>query len=170
MLKREARKRKWVRRIEWVSNRIQALFWVGLASLVIYKTNFFRQLWENEEISSMFMNLTLLCLGLNCAIMAKITIINPLMGKGDDIEKENPGLIPVLTIAGIFLPIFLTLAIWPIWGFLSPIYVFILFFGYIFALTFLPDGHFGTLFFWILMIGTATLSHTLPHAGHEHAW
>ena len=115
------------------------------------------------------MNLTLVCLGINMAIMIYVTIVMPLQGKEADIEKI-PNLIPVMTIAGLFLPIFLTLAIWPIWGFLSPVYVFVLFFGYIFAVTFLPDGKCGTLLFWILIIAAATLSHTLPHAGHEHAW
>ena len=81
MLKREARKRKWVRRIGWVSDKMQALFWVGLSALIIYKTNFFRQLWENELIKgSMFMDLTLLCLGLNMAIMIYVTLIMPLKG------------------------------------------------------------------------------------------
>ena len=42
MLKREARKRKWVRRLNWCSDRIQALFWVAVSALIIYKTNFFR--------------------------------------------------------------------------------------------------------------------------------
>ena len=168
-MKREARKRKWVRRIQWCSDRIQALFWVGLAGLIIYKTNFFRQLWENEEISSLFMNLTLVCLGINVTIMMFVTVVLPLQGKEPDIEK-TPGLIPVMTIAGILLPIFLTLAVWPLWGFLSPFYIFVLTFGYIFSLTFLPSGKFGTLVFWIIMISVATISHKLPHAGHEHSW
>ena len=93
----------------------------------------------------------------------------PLQGKDDDIEKV-PGLIPVMTIAGIMMPITLTLAVWPIWGLLSPLYIFILCFGYIFALTFLPGGKIGTLLFWIAMIAVGTISHKLPHAGHEHSW
>ena len=117
----------------------------------------------------MFMDLSLLCLGLNMAIMIYVTLIMPLKGLPADIEKV-PKLIPILTVSGLLLPIFLTLAIWPVWGFLSPLYIFILCFGFIFALTFLPDGKCGTLLFWILMIAIATLSHTLPHEGHEHAW
>ena len=117
----------------------------------------------------MFMNLTLICLGINVSIMLFVTIIMPLKGQDPDIEKV-PKLIPVMSIASVFMPIFLILAIWPIWGILSIIYVFVLSFGYIFALTFLPGGKFGTLLFWILMIGLATLSHTIPHAGHEHSW
>jgi len=158
-----------VRRITWVSDRLQALFWVGVSGFIIYKTNFFRQLWENEDINPLFMNLTLLCLGLNMALMLYVTIVMPLQGLDADIEKV-PQLIPIMSVAGVCLPLFLVLAIWPIWGFLSIFYIFILSFGYIFALSFLPGGKCGTLLFWILMIGMATLSHTLPHAGHEHSW
>ena len=96
-------------------------------------------------------------------------MILPLKGIEPDIEKV-PGLIPVMTIAGVFMPIFLILAIWPIWGFLSPVYIIVLSMGYIFSLTFLPDGKCGTIVFWILMIALATLSHKLPHEGHEHSW
>ena len=103
------------------------------------------------------------------AMMLYITMILPLKGMDPDIEKV-PGLIPIMTIAAVCLPIFLVLAIWPIWGFLSPIYIIILSMGYIFSLTFLPDGKCGTLIFLILMVGGATLSHTLPHEDHEHAW
>jgi hypothetical protein len=75
-----------------------------------------------------------------------------------------------MAISGLFLPIFLTVAIWPIWGFYSPFYILIMTFGYFMALTFLPGGNIGIIMFWLLFIGIATLSHTLPHAGHEHSW
>ena len=101
-------------------------------------------------------------------IMLYVTVVMPLQGKDADISKTK--LVPVLTLAFVSLPIFLTLAIWPIWGFLSPIYMFFLCLGSIFGLTFLPDGHFGTVIFWLIIIGAATLSHKLPHAGHEHSW
>ena len=168
-LKREIRKKNWVRRCRWCSDTIQALFWVTLASYVIYKTNFFRQLWENEKVSSLFLNLAMVCLSVNVTLMIYITVVRPLQGLDDDIEKV-PGLIPVMTVAGLFMPIFLTVSIWPVWGFWSPLYVFLLAFGYIFALTFLPPGKAGTLVFWILLVAFGTMSHLLPHAGHEHAW
>ena len=117
----------------------------------------------------LFMNLTLVCLGLNMCIMLYVTVIMPLKGLEADIEKV-PKLVPILTLSSVCLPLFLTLAIWPIWGFLSPVYIFILSFGFIFTLTFLPDGKCGTVIFWIATILIATLSHMLPHAGHEHAW
>ena len=42
MLKREARKRRMVRYMTWVSDKFQALCWMGVSALIIYKTNFFR--------------------------------------------------------------------------------------------------------------------------------
>ena len=152
-----------------VSDNLQALFWIFLAGLIIYKTNFFRQLWENEDINGVFMSLTLICLGLNLTLMFYVTAIRPLQGLDGDIESI-PALIPIMTVVGVLLPIFLIMAIWPIWGFLSPIYIFIMTMGYIFVLTWLPGGTIGTIVFWALTIGVATFSHLIPHAGHEHSW
>ena len=42
MLKREARKRRMVKWMTWISDKIQALCWCGISGLIIYKTNFFR--------------------------------------------------------------------------------------------------------------------------------
>lgn len=169
LLKREARKRKWVRRLSAASDYAQAVFWIGIAGLVVYKTNFFRQLWENDDINQAFMSLTLICLGINMSLLFYVTAIRPLQGLDDNLESI-PALIPIMTFAGVLLPIFLILAIWPVWGFLSPVYIFVMTMGYIFALTFLPGGKVGTIIFWILSIAAATLSHLIPHAGHAHSW
>lgn len=52
---------------------------------------------------------------------------------------------------------------WPIWGLLTPILMFVLFMGYTMLLTFLPNGFLGTLTFWALIMSMATLSHLIPH-------
>jgi len=101
--------------------------------------------------------------------MIYVTFVMPLKGLEGDIEKV-PKLIPVMSITSVFLPIFLIVSIWPIWGFWSIPYIFIMTFGFIFSVTFLPNGHCGTIVFWTLTIAVGTLSHTLPHADHEHAW
>ena len=142
---------------------------MGLASFIIYKTNFFRQLWENEKINSFFMTLTLVDGVFLLSLMLYITTIRPLLGQEPDIEKI-PILIPIMTAGGVILPVFLTFAIWPIWGFFSPLYIFVLSIGYIFTLGFLPGGTLGTIIFWLVTIAVATYSHLIPHAGHEHSW
>ena len=54
-------------------------------------------------------------------------------------------------------------ALWPIWGFLTPIIMFILFMGATMAMIFLPPGMLGTLLFWSLIVFLATASHLIPH-------
>ena len=58
-------------------------------------------------------------------------------------------------------------ALWPIWGFLTPILMLILFMGGTMFMVFLPDGMLGTLIFWAIMIFLATASHLIPHADIE---
>ena len=152
-----------------MSDRVQALFWIAVACLIVYKTNFFRQLWENDDINEVFMSLALICLGINVSLMFYVTLIRPLQGLDDNLENL-PSLIPIMSVAGVLLPIFLILAIWPIWGILSPVYIFVLTMGYIFVLTFLPGGMIGTILFWVLTGAVGAMSHLIPHAGHEHSW
>ncbi len=54
-------------------------------------------------------------------------------------------------------------ALWPIWGFLTPILMFILFMGGTMFMVFLPSGLLGTLMFWGIMIFLVTASHLIPH-------
>lgn len=80
-----------------------------------------------------------------------------------DLEKDFPSLIPVMTLAGLTVFISGVMAMWPVWGFLTPVYFLILFFGYSFSLIFLPSGHFGTVVFYAGTFAGAYISHTMPH-------
>ena len=84
-LKRQARKRKWVRRCRKCNDYLHAIckshnkqtnkhilsllthlcysVWMSAAAIVIYKTNFFKQLWENPEVNQFFLTLTLVLIG-----------------------------------------------------------------------------------------------------------
>jgi len=57
----------------------------------------------------------------------------------------------------------LIIALWPIWGFATPVIMFVLFMSYTMALVFLPDGVLGTLIFWTGIVMIATVSHMIPH-------
>jgi len=113
-LKREARKRKWVRRLNYVNDKGQALCklssidqslgWVAIAAFVIYKTNFFRELWESPHRVMFFFQLSMLALGINMCIMGYLTLYLPYVnnrnGNDIDFEKEHPKLIPVIAVLG----------------------------------------------------------------------
>ena len=91
-LKRQARKRKWVRRLQKCNNYAHALckcplshqltlisliVWMSLSGLVIYKTNFFRQLWDNPEVNSFFLNIALGCTGFLISVLLYMSIYGP---------------------------------------------------------------------------------------------
>ena len=113
-LKREARKRKWVKRLNFINDKGQALCnliqivislgWVSIAAFVIYKTNFFRELWENPHRVMFFFTLSMLGLGVNLLSILYLTIYLPIIKgipeKDIDIEKVHPMLIPIMTLAG----------------------------------------------------------------------
>lgn len=101
-LKREARKRKWVRRLNWANNKIQAIAWIAAAGFVLYKTNFFRQVWENPHVNRFFLDIALVCLGINISIMIYLTVYLPYIAK---IEEEwdtyCPKIIPVMSFSSV---------------------------------------------------------------------
>jgi hypothetical protein len=51
--------------------------------------------------------------------------------------------------------------------------MFVIWMGGMMFMSFLPNGHFGTLLFWILMFSLVFLSHLIPHdpvdQGHDHS-
>jgi hypothetical protein len=55
------------------------------------------------------------------------------------------------------------MAMWPVWGFLTPVYMLILLFGGTLSMILLPGGNLGNLCFWVGLIVFAYVSHTLPH-------
>lgn len=63
-------------------------------------------------------------------------------------------------------------AMWPIWGWLTPFIMFVIFMGGTMMMSFLPGGQIGNLIFWSIMIFLVFMSHMLPHedvdAGHVH--
>jgi len=73
---------------------------------------------------------------------------------------------PVMSLCGVAGFICTNLALWPIFGLLTPFYLLIIFFGASLSMTFLPGGACGTLLFWILFLVAGYISHTMPHEPH----
>lgn len=137
---------------------------MSLSGLVIYKTNFFRQLWDNPEVNSFFLNIALGCTGFLISVLLYMSIYGPCFLKREiDLEVDLPQLIPVMSIAGCAVFISGILAVWPLWGLLTPIYFLILFFGSSFSMIFLPSGNLGNFLFWVIAAGGGYVCHNLEH-------
>lgn len=115
-------------------------------------------------MNSFFLQVCLTCFGFITACVSYTSTIAPCrLGRQVDIEKDFPTLVPAMTLAGVIGFITAIMAMWPVWGFLTPIYMISLFFGYSFSMLFLPNGHLGTLCFYLGTAAAAYISHTLPH-------
>ena len=68
-----------------------------------------------------------------------------------------------MTLCGFIAFFSAVFGLWPIWGFLTPIYLAVLFMGYTMTLVFMPSGICGMLLFWIVTIGIAVATHFIHH-------
>jgi hypothetical protein len=69
---------------------------------VIYRTNFFRQVFESEDVNRLFLDLAFTGIGLNISVMIYMTIYLPyIAGIDTDLEQYCPKLIPVITLSGV---------------------------------------------------------------------
>ena len=137
---------------------------MGLAALVVYQTNFFRQVWDNPEVNSFFLNIALSCMGFLIAVLMYLSVYAPCCLKREiDLETDMPALVPIMSLAGVAVFISGILAVWPIWGLLTPVYFLILFFGSSFSMVFLPSGNCGSLMFWSLALLLGYICHTFEH-------
>ena len=135
-----------------------------MAMLIVYKTNFFKQLWENQEINSFFLTLSMVALGLNISFLAYLTIYGPcVLGKDIDLEKDMPAMVPIMALSGVISFFCIILAGWPVWGIFTPIYIMVMFFGGTFSMVFMPSGNLGNLTFWIVFLGGAYYAHNMEH-------
>jgi hypothetical protein len=72
------------------------------SGFILYKTNFFRQVLENPDTNSVFMDISFTCLGINIALMIYLALYLPyIAGVEEDWEKYCPKVIPVMTFSGL---------------------------------------------------------------------
>lgn len=101
-MKREARKRKWVRRLNWCYSSVEGIIWMSIAVAVLYYTNFFRTCWEDPRVDWTFFGVGLFGIGINMALLFYLAIYIPYIeGKDIDPSKEAPTLVKIMAITGV---------------------------------------------------------------------
>ena len=162
---RETRKQKWVARLNYLTDRIQSITWILATIFVIYYSNFFLVIWENERVNSLFFSIVLITFGIFASMIsyAAFSIKNI-----DDIEVTTPRLIPVASTAGFLCFISSLVAFWPVWGWYTHLMLITMVMGYLMAGSFIPKGHLGSIIFLILFVGSGFSSRFIPHQGLLH--
>lgn len=137
---------------------------MSVAAVIIYQTNFFRQVWENPKVNRFFLNLCLTCCAMMLTLLAWMSLIGPIILRREiELERDYPKLVPVMAISMVLSVIFSIMAMWPVFGFLTPIYMLALTFGGTMSMILLPGGNLGNLCFWVGLIAVGYISHTMDH-------
>lgn len=119
-------------------------FWVGLAVMTIYYSNFFHHLFKNPKINEVFFQISMAGYTIIVMLILYSSIILPYIYKVKSIEEYNPKLIPVGAVVGVISVISLLIAIWPVWGFTSLLIFIAMWKGFFSLPAFLPAGPVGT--------------------------
>ncbi|CAM9603735.1 unnamed protein product [Heterosigma akashiwo] len=136
---REEAKKKRSDLIDTINAKIHALFWCAGAGAVMYYTDFIRVMLESDEVNRLYFNLGVVCFGSNCCFMFYLTVYLPYIKKITlSWNIYCPRVIPTMTITGLACGLFLIMGMWPVWGFLTPLILGVVFMGMFFSLHFIP--------------------------------
>lgn len=122
----------------------KSAFWVGLAVMAVYYSNFFHNLFKNPKINEIFFQISMAGYTMIVMLILYSSIVLPYIYKIKSIEEYNPKLIPVGAVVGVIAVISLLIAIWPVWGFTSLLIFVALWKGFFSLTAFLPAGPIGT--------------------------
>ena len=134
----EAKKQR-AERIDYITAKIHAVFWVGAAVAIVYFTDLVNVALHDDRVNRLSLNLSILCLATNLGIILYATLWLPLVLRVRvSIDIYSPKIIPIATGLGVLCVLLLMVAFWPIFGLLTPLLVFFLLFGFLFSAHFVP--------------------------------
>jgi hypothetical protein len=125
-----------------LSDKIVAAIWVVAAALLFRYTNIWHVLFSSDSpaVHSLLILVMTGC-GINTILMGYLVLYLPYWkGLTDSSAWEVycPRIIPTMTFIGVVSMLLLIRAVYPAWGFLSPLIVFVELLGCLFALQFVP--------------------------------
>jgi uncharacterized membrane protein HdeD (DUF308 family) len=143
-------------------------FWVIVAAIVIYYSNFFHHLFRNPNVNELFFQITVAGYTFLVALMLFASIIMPRIAGTSDIEEYNPKLVPIGAVVGFVSVISLIIAIWPVWGWWSLLIFISIWKGFFGLSVFLPGGDIGNTLFLLINAGTVLSFYFIEHEGYFH--
>ena len=135
-------KKKHAERVDRIQTKIHAFIWVFLATVIVYYTDFIKVILTYERVNRLSLNLSLISIVIIVSILFYLCAYLPIFENIRDYriwEIHCPNMIPILTGAGTFCVVTTVVAMWPVWGLLSPLFVFFLMMGFMFLAHFIPS-------------------------------
>lgn len=122
-----------------ISAKLHAVFWVLLAAFVAARTDLFVVLFSDERVSRFWLDVALLCAGVNACLGLYLTVYLPYIAKITlSWGVYCPRVIPTITGVGCALLLSLVCALWHVFGLLTIPVVFVMFMGFTFLLFLIP--------------------------------
>ncbi|KAN0007165.1 hypothetical protein ACTFIU_005359 [Dictyostelium citrinum] len=116
----------WVKKIIRI---IEIIFWISLGLGTAYYTDLINVILYSEIIKRLYFNIGVIGLigfisiYIYCGYFSKVDVKK----NDDDWEKIHPKLIPIATICLVIFSFGTMIGCWPVWGLLTPLYLFIYF-------------------------------------------
>ncbi|KAM9952568.1 hypothetical protein ACTFIR_007622 [Dictyostelium discoideum] len=116
----------------WVKKSIriiEIIFWISLGLGTAYYTDLINVILYSEIIKRLYFNIGIIGLigfisiYIYCGYFSKVDVKK----NDDDWEKVHPKLIPFATIFLVIFSFGIMIGCWPVWGFLTPLFLFIYF-------------------------------------------
>ncbi|KAK3788333.1 hypothetical protein RRG08_025063 [Elysia crispata] len=110
---------------------IQNFLWLGVALVVFYFSDFVRVMIYDTSIKRMWYWIGVALMSIHIGTAAFLVIWLGFWKKisSDHWEKQYPKTIPIATASFLLGILCLSVALWPVWGFLAPIILLSLFMG-----------------------------------------
>mmetsp|Transcript_31062 Transcript_31062/g.29894 ORF Transcript_31062/g.29894 Transcript_31062/m.29894 type:complete len:169 (-) Transcript_31062:138-644(-) len=129
-------------RKERIIDKIHALLWVCAAIVVARFTHFFHYVLSDKTlVHRPIMNVAIALLVINLVFMLYLAIYLPFIKGIKDSSAWDvycPRIIPSMTFIGVACILLFIRALWPVWGFFTPLILGIESFGALFILNFIP--------------------------------
>eukprot|EP01015_Nassula_variabilis_P019878 TRINITY_DN3406_c0_g1_i3.p1 TRINITY_DN3406_c0_g1~~TRINITY_DN3406_c0_g1_i3.p1 ORF type:complete len:219 (+),score=25.09 TRINITY_DN3406_c0_g1_i3:50-706(+) len=165
----EIRKKKVEKFLKWLRIKVEALLWCLACAITIYYTNFFRLIFEHPRINTLFLNIGMIGIGINSILGLYAGFYLPFIKKNrDPIDQVNPRAVQLGAIAGVTTFITIIIAIWPLWGWLSILIIFVFFMAIINVNHFLPANDLGSVMFGAIFFGAFFTDRFIEHGGMWH--
>ena len=115
------------------------IFWMIAAALVFNYTDFANVLVNDSRIKTDLLKVGSGMIAVNLSVGAYLVVyMSYIRGKKDWSAHAHPALIPVATLFGCIGMVISTIALWPVWGFLTLPILFTLFMGIVMLASLMP--------------------------------
>ena len=135
----EQAKKNRSKRMEQISSKVHALFWVITAVALIIYLDIWNVVMHDPRVNRVALNLSVFSFAANVTICLYLTFWLPFVKKNTlPWEVYCPRMIPTATALCLTCMVSAIVAMWSVWGFLSPLIIFFLCLGLIMSSHFIP--------------------------------